>query len=90
MLHLLTSSRALEKLIVPQLVTQLPPFKIRNFIIVFTRASREYNIKTDLYEIEWVGVYWIIWRRIGTDALVCFCEHGDEQSGYIKGREFLG
>jgi hypothetical protein len=47
----------------------------------------EDNIKVDLKGIGlemWTG---FIWLRIGFSGGLC--EHGDEPSGFIKGREFL-
>jgi len=47
----------------------------------------EDNIKQILAKLGWRGWTGSICFRIGTKA--CPCEHGDEPSGSIKGREFL-
>jgi hypothetical protein len=41
----------------------------------------------DLTEKEWEGVDWIHLTQEGTSGGLC--EHGNEPSGYLKGREFL-
>jgi hypothetical protein len=51
------------------------------------RRRWEDNIKMDVKGINviaWTGVKWI-----KMDAVAGSCEHGDEPSGSIKGREFL-
>jgi len=43
--------------------------------------------KMDLEEVEWRGVDWMIWFRVGTGAGACECGNGP--SGSIKCWKFL-
>jgi hypothetical protein len=41
----------------------------------------------DLREVVWSGMYWI---DLAQGPVAGSCEHGNEVSGSMKGKEFLG
>jgi len=53
-----------------------------------TRHRWEDNIRIDVREIGWECVDWIYLAQDKGPVAGC-CEHGNEPSGSIKGREFL-
>jgi hypothetical protein len=52
------------------------------------RRKWEDNIKTDVRKSK-VGGFGLVSSDSGYGTVAGSCEHGNETSGYIKGREFL-
>jgi len=45
------------------------------------------NMRIDIWEIGWKGVDWIHLAQ-DRNQWVCSCEHGNENPGFTKGKEF--